>query len=36
MKTGIVVLKQKNGFPLFIQTPDKRYYPTGSHVCCCS
>lgn len=32
LKSGIIVLKQKEGFPLFIQTQDKRYYPTGYGV----
>ena len=29
LKSGITVLKQKEGFPLFIQTQDKRYYTKG-------
>lgn len=32
LKSGITVLKQKDGFPLFIQTQDKRYYPTGDGI----
>lgn len=32
LKSGIQIIKQKDGYPLFIQTPDKRFYPTGTLV----